>query len=190
MPMKPIIAQVNSGLIGLPFGSTQSAVSRAFGESPTVVDKIGRRYEFFRTGALSIQYDRRGQFEAIEFHPPTVPGSGPDAISIDDVFIEVANERILPFRMSAWKFLDWIRLRDPAVTVEHAGFKSEKFGVSVYADWLAGPPGPKRETDPVKTVMVFREGYYSQSAALEAREQIMEWMRANGIEPAPERKKK
>ena len=189
--MKPIIARTNSGLIGLPFGSTQSEVSRAFGESPTVVDKIGRKYEFFRTGALSIQYDRKGQFEAVEFHPPTVPGSDPDAISVDDVFIEIGDEGVLPFRMSAWEFLDWIRLRDPGVTVDHAGFKSMRLGVGTYADWLTDPSGLRRETDSVKTVMVFREGYYSESAFLEATDQINAWLRANGMDPPPpERKKK
>lgn len=186
--MKPIIAETNSGLVGLPFGSSRDDVNRAMGESPTVVDKVGRKYEFFRAGALSIQYDRKGQFEAVEFHPPTVPGIGPDAISIDDVFIDVDGERVLPFRMSAWECLDWVRSRDPGVTADYDGFKSMKLGVAAYADWLRN--GNRSNRDPVKTFMVFREGYYSESAFLEATEQVKAWMRANGIEPAPERKKR
>jgi hypothetical protein len=179
-----MIATLKQGLHGIPFGTSRADVIRVFAETPKVVNRIGRDYDYFLRNALNVQYDRNGKFEAVEFHPAQ-PASGLLPV---DVVIEHGAERVEPFSMSAVDLLNWVRARDAEVEVDGAGFKSVPLGIGAYANWLTSTDllaDSAWRQKPADSVVVFRDGYYDESAFLEALSQVDEWLRANGIEPPP-----
>jgi hypothetical protein len=125
------------------FGMTPDAVRKALNSAvrPSPKPGIDMPADLFPVLGITVDYRPPGLCEALEFFGPASPTFHGQHL------LERPYDEVEP----------WIRKLDPAVTLNDSGLRSRKFGLGLFA-----PSATKEPSDPVKSVIVFEDGYYER----------------------------
>jgi len=133
----------HAGVGALRFGMTPEAVRKALDSTvrPSPKPGIDMPADLFPLLGVTVDYRPPGLCEAVEFFGPASPTFQGQYL-LERPYDEVER---------------WIKELDPAVTLNDSGLRSGKFGFDLFA-----PSATKEPSFPVKSVIVFEDGYYER----------------------------